>query len=284
MAGNDQLPYLLELLDDESPVVREAVERELAAFGPALNSAVQDLDPPPSEEKCRLLSDALHRIKHQALKMAWPQLADVDESLDRLELGLGLIAQFQYGHRYTLPVSALLDELASEFRCGCDTVDVIELAVFLFRRKGLDGNREDYYNPLNSNLHYVVESGKGIPISLACIYVLTGRRLGLDIEGCNFPGHFMAMVEHRGDRMLVDCFNKGRFLREDQIMVSMGEGSHVRLDMEELRADGDMILARVLRNLVNAYERAGCIGDRDLMVELLSGVAGLYGGESNDGP
>lgn len=48
MANPDQLPYLLRLIDDDSPTVRDTVTRELAKFGPELHQHVAHLDVMPS--------------------------------------------------------------------------------------------------------------------------------------------------------------------------------------------------------------------------------------------
>ncbi len=45
----------------------------------------------------------------------------------------------------------------------------------------------DYGDPQNSNLVHVITRRAGLPISLACVYILVGQRMGLAIEGCNFP-------------------------------------------------------------------------------------------------
>jgi hypothetical protein len=58
----------------------------------------------------------------------------------------------------------------------------------------------------------VLDTGLGNPISLCCLYRLLGQRFGLEIEGCNFPGHFLSRVTYRDKTWLVDCFNRGRFM------------------------------------------------------------------------
>ena len=53
--------------------------------------------------------------------------------------------------------------------------DAVALATFLFDERGLRGAAPaDYYNPLNSNLTHVLQSGAGLPITLASIFILVG--------------------------------------------------------------------------------------------------------------
>src|SRR5262245_62910963 len=61
----------------------------------------------------------------------------------------------------------------------------------LFREAGFRGNADAYYDPRNSFLNDVIERRIGIPITLSVLYIEVGRRLGLDIRGVGFPGHFL---------------------------------------------------------------------------------------------
>lgn len=268
--SRDKLPHLVRLLDDESEVVRAAVKEELSAYGPDLERLLKEACPSPDAQWRRLVDSVIREIKADRLRSHWPRLHAISGDAARLEVAFSFIAEFQLARPCRDELAVRLDELSSEYRYGCSNVDVIELSAFLFRRKGLAGNRDDYYNPLNSNLLHVLDQRAGIPLTLACIYMLVGSRLDLDICGCNIPGHFMAFVQHRGERFLVDCFNGGRFMREEQIMVSVGDLSKIRLDLDDLKVDSSVIIERVLRNLANAYERAGCRFEHALMRELLN--------------
>jgi hypothetical protein len=247
------------------------VKEELSAYGADLERLLKEAFPAPDRSRRLLLDTVIRDIKADRLRSHWPRLSAVTDYYSRLESAFAFIAEFQYTRPCRDELAGQLDALSSEYRLGCSRVDVIELAAFLFRRKGFTGNRDDYYNPLNSNLIYVLEQGSGIPITLSCIYMLAGSRLGLDIAGCNIPGHFMALVEHNGERFLVDCFNGGRFMREEQIMVSVGDYSKIRLDLDDMKVGAPVIIERVVRNLANAYERAGCQVEHELMTELLIG-------------
>jgi len=117
----------------------------------------------------------------------------------------------------------------------------------------LRGDTRDYYNARNSNLLHVIESKRGIPISLSCVFILVGARLGLDIRGCNFPGHFLAHARSGGLDLLFDCFDAGRLL-------SPFETNAIRKAEPKLlstRMPSEVIVARVLRNLTVAYEHTG---------------------------
>jgi regulator of sirC expression with transglutaminase-like and TPR domain len=72
--------------------------------------------------------------------------------------------------------------------------------------------REQFDDPRNSCLNQVMDRKRGIPITMALIYIEVARRAGLRAEGVNFPGHFLVRVlpdHHTGDPregLIVDRF------------------------------------------------------------------------------
>lgn len=89
-----------------------------------------------------------------------------------------------------------LAKLAERARVQIDTQQSLEeiaskLCYLLYRQVGFCGDSKDYYNPNNSYLNRVLETRRGIPISLALVYIWVGEALGLNIEGLGFPGHFL---------------------------------------------------------------------------------------------
>lgn len=148
-----------------------------------------------------------------------------------------------------------LDALAEPARgpVGAATSDeerVHALNRVLFEVEGFRGNRDDYYDPANSDLGLVLERRTGIPITLSIVYLEVAWRLGLHAAGVSFPGHFLAKVV--GDReIVVDAF-EGRILDEgecgERLRAALGPGA--RFDRSWLRAARNKeILARVLANL-----------------------------------
>jgi regulator of sirC expression with transglutaminase-like and TPR domain len=71
------------------------------------------------------------------------------------------------------------------------------------------GDRESYGDLQNANLMRVIYRRKGLPIALGILHIHCGRKLGWDICGLNFPGHFLIRLEDGADRMILDPFNNG---------------------------------------------------------------------------
>ncbi len=261
-----QLPFLIHLLDDAS--IRADVLKQLASFGNAVESEIERQNIKLTAEQSRIIRSLLDAHYRTWIATNWNSWTAIDDDKSKLEHAQQLIADFQYGRLYPKTLRRALDELADEFDERYTIRDPLDLAEFLFKGYGLRGaEQEDYYNPLNSNLLYVIEQRKGIPISLACIYMLVGNRVGLRIEGCNFPGHFLTVASSRRQKILVDCFNGGMVIDAESLR-SVGATISFN-DVLQLQCDARAITARVLRNLGNAYEQAGERENAATIFELL---------------
>ncbi len=79
-------------------------------------------------------------------------------------------------------------------------------------QEGYKGD-EDTYNALeNADLTRVIDRRRGLPITLAILYIHAGQAQGWDISGINFPGHFIVRLEQEGKRVLFDPFHFGKIL------------------------------------------------------------------------
>jgi regulator of sirC expression with transglutaminase-like and TPR domain len=270
VADPKQLPHLLKLLDDGSGAVRDAVMQALASFGSALPAELARLDHPPDDRQRRGIQHLLEEHNRRWLRQEWRKIVSPPEDASRLETACALIAQFQYGKEYPASLKMLLDRLAEEYDSTHTARDPFQLASFLFKVKQLRGARKDYYNPHNGNLVYVIEERRGIPISLVCIYQLVGERLGLTIEGCNFPGHFLARVPSGKRRILVDCFNEGRVLDQETLLQSRPQATPMLRQAIEARVSSRTTICRILRNLAHAYAQLENLENSRLMEELLA--------------
>ncbi len=265
-----QLPYLLNLLDDESEEIRQEIIRHLASFGPQLKSELLKLPPALILPRENALEKILLTQERETLLQTWPDWQNAHTDLERLEEALSILARFQCGlkfHYQKQDLGLLLDELAAEYFAFAKTNDPLELAKFLFEVKGFTGSQNDFYNPQNSNLLYVIHEKKGLPISLSCVYMLVGARAGFVIDGYNFPGHFMGKVSFQGKNYLVDGFNGGKVLDEEAV-VQLSDGAVNLEEQGNTPARAVDIIRRVLNNLINAYQAGGESAHQQLMIDL----------------
>ncbi len=255
MTDKSQLPHLLKLLDDNSPSVREHVLQQIVSFGPGIEAELEQLEHVLTDRQRTMLRTALaaerEAVTRREAWRAWPMLQDENE---KLETAFDLLAQFQYNWTPPIRLSDLLDELASSFLISGRPLDPLGLSRFLFITKKFKGDIEDYHNPLNSNLVHVIQERKGIPITLTCVFVLVGSRVGLDIQGCNVPGHFLARAVVNKEEVLFDCFNRGRvFSKSDKVQLRASLPPQMLHVLGE-RASAETIISRVLRNMIEAYD------------------------------
>ena len=273
MATTADLPHLVRLLDDDSEIVRESVLSALASFGPYLEIELSRSNIATTDEDRHRLRNLLGQHARQWLQRSWHLWKESVEDQTRLEQAMSLLAEFQYGPGYPASLTALLNKLEEDYRRRTADLDPLSLASYLFKTRGLVGAEKDYHNPFHSNLVYVIEVGRGIPLSLATIFILVGGRLQMDIRGINFPGHFLARACHHGTVYVVDCFNGGRFLQEhDLAAYNRGAASQIA-GLIDASCPAETIIARCLRNLNHSYRQEDQPENAALMAELLQTVA-----------
>ena len=161
-----------------------------------------------------------------------------------------------------------IDELAEELKKRLPpdfstTHRLLALNNYLFQELGFSGDADNYYDPRNSFLNDVLLRKTGIPITLSILYIEIGQRLGLKLRGVSFPGHFLVKLRVSGGDLVIDPFENGRSLSEEDLRERLarftGEAAAQTLPLEDLLepASPRQILARLLRNLKAIYLEAG---------------------------
>ncbi|WEY40569.1 MULTISPECIES: SirB1 family protein [Paraburkholderia] len=130
---------------------------------------------------------------------------------------------------------------------------------FFFRELGFACNLNDYYDPDNSHLNVVLKRRRGIPISLAILYLEMASQLDLPVRGVSFPGHFLLRVSTPEGDVMLDPTN-GHSLSESEMVEMLepyvakaGESVGRALRMLLQPATRREIVARMLHNLKSTY-------------------------------
>lgn len=284
MVSLSQLPHLIRLLDDDSDVVREQIVHELVSIGPVLENELRRQNITLSPTQQQLIAELLGRSSRDWLSREWAGWFEVRDDKLKLEMALGMIAQFIHGVHRPVALGQALDQLASEYQSLHRTNDVRLLATFLFATRGIAGaDQADFYHPMQSSLVHAIEQRKGIPITLASLYILMGHRLGLDIEGCNFPGHFLALAFTKHQKHIVDCYNGGLFLTEQDFSALASSVSIDMKDLFQLECDAVTIVMRILRNLINSYQRLNQQSNVEFISDLMGRVEAAENGGEEEG-
>ena len=112
----------------------------------------------------------------------------------------------------SLDVQHVLDDVARllsrvQARLPKESDDLTRLAILtqvFYQDLGFGANTNDYYAPENSYLNEVLRTRRGIPISLAVIWLELAQALGLQAQGISFPGHFLVKVTLRDGLVVLD--------------------------------------------------------------------------------
>lgn len=130
------------------------------------------------------------------------------------------------------------------------------LAHCLAQEQRLTGCREAYTHADSSYLNRVVETRRGIPISLSAIYIAVANLAGLTLHGVAAPGHFVTRYDGISGPLFVDAFDGGEILTLDQILlrVRLTTGMTEERAIQTLEpADPRTIIIRMLNNLKALY-------------------------------
>jgi regulator of sirC expression with transglutaminase-like and TPR domain len=115
---------------------------------------------------------------------------------------------------------AAFDRLAGQLADDCrgastETARLQRTLHFFYLKQGFAGNAQAYHDPDNSYLHRVIETRRGIPISLAVLFAELARHVGLEVDGVAFPGHFLLRVNLHEGMVVIDPFTGSGLDRND---------------------------------------------------------------------
>ncbi len=198
-------------------------------------------------------------------------LVQSDEQFPLLEAAASL-AQDEYPELDIQEVLDLVDQLSSRLkqRLPADAGALQKLRLlnkFFFDELGFSGNLNNYYDPDNSYLHVMLRTRRGIPISLAVLWLELAQSIGLRAQGVGFPGHFLVKVRlpfPNEGQVGIDPFTGGSLSKEDlsERLVPLHAESGLLRDghvSDELlkhylrAATPREIVARMLHNLEEVY-------------------------------
>lgn len=111
-----------------------------------------------------------------------------------------------------LDVQHVLDDVArllkkTKLRLPPQSDDLTRLAILnqvFYKEMAFGGNANNFFAPENSYLHEVLRTRRGIPISLAVIWLELAQGLSLHAQGVSFPGHFLVKVTLQGGLVVLD--------------------------------------------------------------------------------
>lgn len=134
-----------------------------------------------------------------------------------------------------------------------------QLNRFLFQELGFTGDRKTYEDPRNALLPIVLRRRKGLPITLAILWIDLARRLGFQAVGIALPGHFICAVRHDLGLLCFDPFHDGTPVGPERAedLVRRATQGRTAFTPDMLRPAPDRaLLARLVRNLHTRFLQA----------------------------
>lgn len=178
--------------------------------------------------------------------------------------------------RYADHLRQLADDLAGRVGREASLADrLAALRAVLVTAHGYDGDRETYDDLRNADISHVIDRRRGLPVTLAILWLHAGRARGWTMDGLNFPGHFLLRLDAPDGRAIIDPFNGGRALEPADLRTLLKgfAGERAELAPEHTQPlSNRAILLRLQNNIkirllnADAYDRALPVIERMLMV------------------
>jgi regulator of sirC expression with transglutaminase-like and TPR domain len=152
-----------------------------------------------------------------------------------------------------------LNDLQQQVSQGLPNLPPQDLAQALLRKLNELGFHEDDEYPLRPRaalLDQLLARRRGQPLSLALLALELAKRLGIALQGVNFPGHFLLRVPG-ADHLLDPCNGRRLYPRECRELLQRHLGPNAELDASQLQAcDAHSMLQRLSRNLRQLHQLA----------------------------
>jgi len=269
-----QLDALISLLDDSDFEVKRHVREKLISMGaeviPVLEQKWEASFNPQLQKE---LEDLVHDLQFDQVKKRL-HLWSTSAEQDLLE-GLWILNTYQYPDLELETLQAAVHQLYVEvwtaFSPELQALDQVKiLNHVLFNQLHFSGNTKNFHSPSNSMLSMVLETKKGNPITLCCIYLLVAKKLGLPIHGVNLPNLFVLTYLHKETPFYINAFNKGGIFTKKDIESYL---EHLKIAPKEAYfgpCNTKDILLRSVKNLVSAFEQLGERAKVEELQELLA--------------
>lgn len=194
--------------------------------------------------------------------------SDVDFPL--LEAAIA-VAQDEYEDLDVQQVLGTVDQMIAKLqrKIPADAAPLHRLHIlnrFFYLELGFAGNVNDYYAPDNSYINAVLKTRKGLPITLAVIWLELANSIDLKVTGVNFPGHFLIKIALPQGQVIMDPLDASSL--SGQELASRLEPFHKNLGLE---GDFEVPFGLYLQDAT----------PRDIVIRLLRNLKEIYRGETD---
>ena len=273
-----KITALISLLDDEDVEVIFQVEKEFLAQGgsviPYLEKEWENNFNPIVQKR---IEDLVHNLQFILLEDRFSNWKKTNGE-DLME-GLWLVCTYQYPDLEYSTIKSAMEQIYYEvwldIKPEMQPMDQVKaINNVLFTKLKFNSNTKNFHSPANSMISQVLESKKGNPISLCVIYMMVAQKLKLPIYGVNLPSLFILTYKNDDVQFYINAFNKGLIFTKEDIDSYLHQLNLAPIDIFYQPCSNIDIVARVLRNLINSFEKlleAERVDDVKKMLQFLTG-------------
>lgn len=253
-----KLQNLLQLLDDESPTIQKIIETEILTNALSFTIDQEKYRNQLVNEHLAQFDELMRALNTKLVKKSLRMLKENSPDDIDLEKAMLIISKWESPGIDCNQISSKIDRMAEQIsktmpKSGHPLGIIDHLSYYIFNVVHFSGNSTDYYNPDNSFLHKLLETKKGIPISLSILYLLIANRLDIPLFGVPLPAHFILKYYRGEDEIFFDPYYQGRIYSRD---VCIGYLENTNIENFDSILDGCKnidIVTRVLKNLRLVY-------------------------------
>lgn len=261
MLKETEIKALVVLLDDEDHEVVSHVEEKILSIGtgiiPILEKEWESTFNPTVQRK---IEDLVHELQFELLKerfISWKETGGQD-----IVEGLWILATYQYPdlelEELTRELEQLFHELWRHMHQNMNPYDQVKVFnEIFFNHFHFRANTKNFHAPANSMINAVLETRKGNPISLCCVYMILAQKMELPVYGVNLPNLFILTYQFGEESFYINVFNRGLIFTRQDIDNYI---ENLQLEKQDLfyRPCSNLdIILRSLRNLVVSFEKLG---------------------------
>ena len=266
---NIRLRSMVSLLNDENENIRAQILYELKNFDRDLELKIIELGIDLTNLQKSSLKPLFKKNRQAELLIATRKINYSTTNPIKLETFFQLISNYLNGPSFLIKVKETLASLAAEYNNSYHHKSEESLAKFLFQDKKITGSNSNYYEFSQNDLLCAILEKKGLPITLTCIYMLVARQIGLKIDGCNLPGHFMATYKKYGIKYFVDCYNQGKIISDSDFYEKFPNSVKKIKEIVKKSPNDEVIIRRVIRNLIHFSQKISNESEVHFFVKLL---------------
>jgi regulator of sirC expression with transglutaminase-like and TPR domain len=161
------------------------------------------------------------------------------------------------------PVRGLMDQMAARLKQRLEDEPPEEaLAETLCGDFQMSGDLLTFDHPANADVIEIAIRRKGIPVALGVFYLETARRCGLNVQGVDFPGHFLLRIETVEGPLAQDPITEGRVVLPSELTrralrAGLTPDIADRLDLLMAPVGARSVLIRLQNNIFARAQRLG---------------------------